>query len=191
MAVREGSARPAATATPAGARRVARQGTPRLAAWASRPGAVVALRAMSFVSRLLLLAGAAGMALSLVLPWVTIKGIGLELGPIGAEVSPGARTVAGSDTSTWPFVLAIAALVAILALLKLARRVLLVLGLVVVAGGGALLYYVSNAVELETDDRGPIAQLIANAVITSSTGPGTPLLLASGLAIVVGALLAR
>jgi hypothetical protein len=146
---------------------------------------------MSFVSRLLLLAGAAGMALSLVLPWVTIKGIGLELGPIGAEVSPGARTVAGSDTSTWPFVLAIAALVAILALLKLARRVLLVLGLVVVAGGGALLYYVSNAVELETDDRGPIAQLIANAVITSSTGPGTPLLLASGLAIVVGALLAR
>ena len=144
-----------------------------------------------FVSRLLLLAGAAGMALSALLPWVTIQGIGLDLGLVGAEVSPGARTVNGIDTSIWPVILAVAGVVAILALLNLARKLLLVVGLLVIAAGGALLYYVSNAVELETDDRGPIAQMIADAVITSSTGPGTPLLLASGLAIAVGALLAR
>jgi len=52
---------------------------------------------MGFVSRLLLLGGATGLALSAVLPWVTIKGLGLELGPIGAEVSPGSRTVGGLD----------------------------------------------------------------------------------------------
>jgi hypothetical protein len=146
---------------------------------------------VTFISRLLLLAGAAGMALSALLPWVTIRGIGLELGPIGAQVAPGARTVSGIDTSIWPVILAIAGLVTILALLKLARKLLLVLGLLVVAAAGALLYYVSNAVELETEGRSAIEQLIADAIITSSTGPGTPVLLASGLAIVVGALLAR
>ena len=144
---------------------------------------------MTFVSRLLLLAGAAGMALSALLPWVTIKGIGLDLGLVGAEVSPGARTVSGIDTSVWPVILAVAGLVAILALLKLARKLLLVLGLLVIAAGGGLLYYVANAVELETDERGPIAQMIADAVVTSSTGPGTPVLVASGIAIAAGALL--
>ncbi|MEY2513125.1 MAG: hypothetical protein QOJ89_483 [bacterium] len=146
---------------------------------------------MTFVSRLLLLAGAAGMALSALLPWVTIKGIGLDLALVGAEVSPGARTVSGIDTSIWPVILAVAGLVAILAVLKLARKLLLVLGLLVVAAGGGLLYYVSNAVEIEAEGRGAIEQVIADAVITSSTGPGTPLLIASGLAIVGGALLAR
>ena len=146
---------------------------------------------MAFVSRLLLLAGAAGVALSVLLPWVTIRGIALHLGPIGAQVSPGARTVHGADTSIWPLLLGAGALVAILALLGIARRLLLVLGLLVIAAGGALLYYVSNAVELEAGGRSAIEQLIAHAIVTSSTGPGTPLLIAAGLAIVVGALFAR
>ncbi|MEA2137546.1 MAG: hypothetical protein QOG56_696 [Solirubrobacteraceae bacterium] len=146
---------------------------------------------MRFVSRLLLLAGAAGVALSALLPWVTIRGIALDLGPIGARVSPVARTVNGTDTSLWPLLLGAAALVAILALLGIARRVLLGLGLLVTAAGGALLYYVSNAVEIEAGGRSAVEQLLANALITSSTGPGTPLLIAGGLAIVLGALLAR
>jgi hypothetical protein len=146
---------------------------------------------MAFVSRLLLLAGAAGMALSALLPWVEIGGIDLDLGLIGAEVAPAADTVRGTSTSLWPVLLGAGAFVAILALLGVARRLLLVLGLLVIAGGGALLYYVSNAVEIEAAGRSAIEQLVANAVVTSSTGPGTPLLIASGLAIVVGALLAR
>ncbi len=146
---------------------------------------------MAFAARMLLLAGAAGMALSVLLAWVTIGGIGLDLGPIGAEVAPGARTVAGIDTSIWPGILVVAGIVAVLALLNLARKLLLVLGLLVVAAAGALLFYVSNVIEIEGGGRGAIEQLVAEAVVTSSTGPGTPVLLASGLAIVAGALLAR
>jgi hypothetical protein len=146
---------------------------------------------MRFASRLLLLAGACAMALSALLPWVTIKGVAIDLGAIGAQVSPGARTVTGTETSIWPVILAIGAVVAILAALNVARRLLLALGLIVVAGAGALLYYVSNVVEIEVGGRSAIEQLVATAVITSSTGPGVPLLLAGGVAIVIGALLAR
>jgi hypothetical protein len=146
---------------------------------------------MRFASRLLLLAGACAMALSALLPWVTIKGVAIDLGAIGAQVSPGARTVTGTETSIWPVILAIGAVVAILAVLNVARRLLLALGLIVVAGAGALLYYVSNVVEIEVGGRSAIEQLVVKAVITSSTGPGVPLLLAGGVAIVIGALLAR
>ncbi|MBA3746199.1 MAG: hypothetical protein H0W96_01740 [Solirubrobacterales bacterium] len=64
------------------------------------------------------------------------------------------------------------------------------IGLLVIVAGAGLLYYVSDAVELETEGN-RIEQLIADAVISSSTGPGVPLLLASGLAIAIGAALAR
>jgi hypothetical protein len=146
---------------------------------------------MSFVSRLLLLGGAAGLALSVLLPWVTIKGLGLHLGPIGAEVSPGSRTVNGIDTSLWPVLLGAAAVVVILALLNVARKLLVVLGLIVVAGGGALLYYLSNVIEIESSGGSQIDKLFAQALISSSVGPGAPLLIASGIAIVAGSLLAR
>jgi hypothetical protein len=145
---------------------------------------------MRLASRLLVLAGAAGMALSALLPWVTIEGIGLDLGVIGARTSLGARTVTGTDTSIWPLIVVVAGVVAILGVLNVARKLLIGLGLLVVAAGAGLLYYVSNAVEIETSGHGAIARLIADALITSSTGPGTPLLLASGFVIVVGGLLA-
>jgi hypothetical protein len=143
------------------------------------------------VSRIVLLAAAAGLLLAAALPWVTIKGIGLELGPIGAEVSAGEKTVYGTDTSLWPVIAVVAVVVAILGLLGIARRVLLVLGLVVVAGGGALLYYLSNVIEIEAGDSGEIEQALADALISSSVGPGAPLLVACGIAIVAGALLSR
>lgn len=146
---------------------------------------------MGFASRLLLLGGAAGLALSVLLPWVTITGLGLELGPIGAEVSPGARTVQGLDTSLWPVILGLAAVVAVLGLLNVARKLLLALGLIVVATSGALLYYLSNVIEIESSGGSQIEKLFAQALITSSVGPGAPVLLAAGIAIVAGALLAR
>jgi hypothetical protein len=143
-----------------------------------------------FVSRLLLLGGAAGLALAVLLPWVTIRGLELKLGPIGAEVAPGGRTVNGIDTSLWPFVLGVAAVVVALTLLNVARKALLGLGLLVVAAGGALLYYLANVVDIESSGSSAIEKLVAQAIISSSVGPGAPLLIASGIAIVAGAVLA-
>jgi hypothetical protein len=145
---------------------------------------------VTFVSRLLLLAGATALALATVLPWVTIRGIALQLGPIGAEVAPAARTVNGTDTVLWPFLLGAGVVVAVLALAGIARKLLLTLGLVVIATGGALLYYLSNVVDIETSNSSAIEKLIVDAVISSSVGPGAPVIVAAGIAIVAGALLA-
>lgn len=139
----------------------------------------------------MLLIAAAALAVAAVLPWVTISGIELQLGPLGADVAPGARTVHGTDTSLWPVLVGVAAVVAILGLLGVARKLLLALGLVVIAGGGALLYYLSNVVEIESSNSNAIEKLIADAVISSSVGPGAPLIIAGGIALVAGALLAR
>jgi hypothetical protein len=146
---------------------------------------------MGTASRLLLLGGAAALALSVLLPWVTITGLGLKLGPIGAEVSPGSRTIHGLDTSLWPVILAIAVVVAILGLLSRAPKALLALGLLVVAASGALLYYLANVIEIESSGSSQIEKLFAHALITSSVGPGVPVLLAGAIAIVAGAVLAR
>ena len=148
---------------------------------------------MSFVSRLLLLAGAGAMAMSVLLTWVTIRGpaVALELELIGAQLAPGSRTVAGTDTSLWPFIAGVAVLVAILGgVLNVARRLLLAAGLLVIAAGGALQYYVSNVVEIEGSGRGAVGDVVAEALISATAGPGPPVLLAGGIAIVAGALLA-
>ncbi len=145
------------------------------------------------IARVLLLGGAGAMALAALLPWVTVSGPSpsLDLGLVGAEARTGDRTVAGLDTSLWPVLLGVAVIVAALALLGIARRVLLVLGLLVTAAGALLLVYMANVVELETTDSGELGRAAADALLTSSTGPGTPVLLAGGIAIVAGALLAR
>jgi hypothetical protein len=141
--------------------------------------------------RLLLLAGAAGLALSVLLPWVTVKGLSLSLhlGHVGAEVTPGSRTVAGVETSIWPFCTGAAVLVLVLTLLNVARKLLVVVGLLVTAAGGALVYYCANVIDIETSDSGPVARALADALIDSSTGPGPPLILACGVAILAGALM--
>jgi hypothetical protein len=140
--------------------------------------------------RLLLLAGAFGLALSVLLPWVTVKGPGLsiDLGIVGAKVSPGSRTVAGVETSVWPFAVGVALLVLVLTLLGAATRLLAVLGLVVTVAGAALIYYCANVLDIETSGS-TLKRAISDALLTSSTGPGPPLVLASGIAILVGALL--
>lgn len=142
------------------------------------------------LSRLLVLAGAAGVAVSALLPWVTVEGIPLrlDLGLIGAGITPGGRTVSGTQTSVWPVLVAVAAGVAVLAAVKLARRLLVGVGLLVVAAGGGLLYYVQHVVQIEASAHGPVSKALLPALLTSSTGAGPPLLLASGIAIVLGAL---
>ncbi len=148
---------------------------------------------MSFVSRVLLLAGAGCMAVSVLLPWVMIEGptIALDLGLIGAQASAGSRTVAGTDTSIWPAIAGVAVVIAILGGLQVARGLLIAAGLILLAAGGALLYYVSNVVEIEGSGRGAVGDVVAETLITSTAGLGPPLLIAAGIAILTGALLAR
>ena len=146
---------------------------------------------MRSVARLLVLAGAAGVVLSAFLPWVSLEGLplGLDLGWLGVDLSPGGTTVSGTETSAWPVVAGVGALAAVLAVLNLARKLVLLLGLLVVAAGGGLLYYVLNVVEIETSGRTAVEQAVAGAAVTSSAGAGPFVLLAGGACILIGALI--
>jgi hypothetical protein len=143
-----------------------------------------------------MLAGAAATILAAFLPWVTLKGltVTLDLGLVGADAGVANRTVSGTDTSLWPALVAIGVVVAALALLGIARRLVLALGLLVTVAGGLLLFYMANVIDIATRGGGELEQelkrALADALLTSSVGPGTPLLLAGGVAIVAGALAA-
>jgi hypothetical protein len=129
--------------------------------------------------------------LSVGLPWVTVKGAlpsTLDLGLLGAEVSPLGKTVSGTETKAWPIVVAVGAVVAVLGLLGLARKLILLLGLLTTVAGGALLYYVMNVVDIETKGD-TLKNTLANVALDSSAGAGPILLLAGGLAIAIGAVL--
>jgi len=143
------------------------------------------------IPRVLILAGAVATLLSAFLPWVTLKGlpVTLDLGLVGAEVSLGSRTVAGTDTVLWPVLVAVALVVAALALFGVAWRLLFMIGLIVSVAGGVLLFYVANVIDLETRDSNELMRAAADALLSSSIGPGTPLMLGGGLAIVAGSLL--
>src|SRR5439155_1394437 len=99
------------------------------------------------------LGGAPGVLGSVTLPWVTVKGAlpgVLHLDLLGADASPLSKTVSGTDTKAWPIVAAVGAAVAVLAVLGLARKLLLLLGLLTTLAGGGLLNYVLNVVDIET-----------------------------------------
>jgi hypothetical protein len=148
---------------------------------------------MKMISRVLVLAGAAATLGSVGLPWVTVEGMPtgldqLDLGLLGADVSPLSKTVSGTETKAWPVLVAVAVVVAALALFGLARKLILVLGLLTVVAGGGLLYYVLNVVDIETKGD-TLTNTLANAVLDSSAGAGPMLLLAGGLCILIGAIL--
>ena len=146
---------------------------------------------MAAVSRILLLAGAAGLVVSAVLPWVRVEGlpVSIDLDLVGVDLSAGSTTVSGTETSVWPVVLGVGAVVAVLALAGVARKLLLGLGLLVAVAGGALVYYAENVIDIETSGRSIVEQVVAGAVLESSTGAGPPVMLASGIAILLGALI--
>lgn len=152
---------------------------------------------MKMLSRILVLAGAAAVLGSVSVPWVTVKGeslpsrLSLDLDFLGADVPLG-KSVSGTDTKAWPIVAGVAAVVAVLALLGLARKVIVLLGLLTTVGGGVLLYYVLNVIDIETRGdslKDVLANTAATAVLDSSAGAGPILLIAGGLAILIGALL--
>jgi hypothetical protein len=140
------------------------------------------------IGRILILAGAGGVAASAFLPWVTVEGLPLHLDWLGTRISPIGKTVAGTDTAAWPGVVGAGALVGLLALLNLARRLLVLLGLVITLAGAGLVYYVLNVVDIETSGRSAVEQLVAGAAVSSSAGVGPFVLLAGGIAILLGAL---
>jgi hypothetical protein len=141
----------------------------------------------------LVLAGAAATILSAFLTWVTVTGLAvtLDLGLVGADVGAGNRTVAGTDTALWPAIVAAGALAAILALLGVARVLLIALGLLTTIAGGLLLAYMANVIELETRGNSELERGAARSLLDSTVGPGTPLLLAGGVLILLGALARR
>ncbi len=145
---------------------------------------------MKIVSRVVVLAGAAAVLVSVTVPWVTVKGAlpsRLNLGVLGASVSPLGKTVSGTDTKAWPVVAGVGAVVAVLALFGLARKLLMLVGLLTTLAGGALLYYVLNVVDIETKGD-TLKHALATTALSSSTGAGPVLLLAGGLAILIGSL---
>jgi hypothetical protein len=145
------------------------------------------------LSRVLILAGAAATVLSAFLTWVTVRGLGvvLDLGPIGAQLGIADGTVAGTDTSLWPGIVAVGVLAGVLGLLGVARNLLIVLGIATTLAGGALVYYMANVVDIETRNSGELESEVADALIDTTVGLGTPLLLAGGVLILVGALARR
>ncbi len=78
-----------------------------------------------------------------------------------------------------------------LGLLGVARRLLVGLGLLIALAGGVLLAYMSNVIEIETEDSGELERAAAQSLLDSTVGPGTPLLLAGGVLILAGGLIAR
>lgn len=80
---------------------------------------------------------------------------------------------------------------AVLGLLGVARRALALIGLLIAVAGGLLVYYMANVIELETRDDGAPKRAAGRALLDSSLGVGTPLLVAGGLLILVGALARR
>lgn len=128
------------------------------------------------------------MAASAFLPWVTVEGLPLQLDWLGTRISPIGKTVAGTDTAAWPGVVGAGALVGLLALLNFARRLVVLLGLVITLAGAGLVYYVLNVIDIETAGRSALEQALAGATISSSAGVGPFVLLASGIAILLGAI---
>jgi hypothetical protein len=142
------------------------------------------------IGRLLLLGGAAGVIGAAFLPWVTVHGAPIDLDLLRVDLSAAGRTVAGTDTAAWPGVVGVGGLVALLALFNLARKLLLVLGVLVTVAGAGLLYYVMNVVDIETSGNA-IKEALAGGLVSSTAEAGPFLLLASGVAILVGAVLNR
>jgi hypothetical protein len=79
-------------------------------------------------------------------------------------------------------------MLSMLTILGVAARRLAVVGLLVTIAGAALLYYCANVLDIESGGSA-VKRAVSEALLTSSTGPGPALILAGGLAILVGGLL--
>ena len=143
---------------------------------------------MKSIARLLILLGAAGLALAAVVPWADVAGPAqqFKLDLLNVRANPGGRNVSGLDTPAWPFLLGIAGLLVALAMFNKLRRLILLLGALITVAGVGLVYYVTNAVEIETKGD-QVKSLVGQVAFSTDTKLGPYLLIASGLLILVGA----
>jgi hypothetical protein len=139
-------------------------------------------------ARILLLIGAAGVIAAAFLPWVKVQGFPINLDLLQTRISAVGRTVSGTETVAGPGVIGVGAVVAALAVLNLARRLLVVLGLLVTLAGAGLVYYVLNVIEIQTAGQNAVQREVVRAAVSSSAQIGPFVLLASGVCILVGAL---
>ena len=143
-------------------------------------------------ARPLAVLGGLATAVAAVLPWVTVQArLPVDPGLLGADVSAGRTTVNGLDTVAWPALLAVGLLATVLAVAGRARRLLLTLGVLGVAAGAGLYYYLANAVDIKTADRSVLERAVADLAVHTSVGPGPYVLLGAGACIVLGALRPR
>lgn len=140
-----------------------------------------------------MLAGAAATILSAFLTWVTVEGpaASLHLGLLGTDAGASDRVVTGTDTVLWPAILAAGAIAALFGLVGMGRAALLATGLVTTIAGGVLLVYMTNVIEYETREESKLEREVARSLLDGTVGPGTPVLLAAGVLIVLGGLTAR
>lgn len=142
---------------------------------------------MKGIARILLLLGAGGVALSSVLPWVRVQGA-LDLSWLDTNIAaPLGKTVSGTDTPAWPYLLGVGGLIAVLTLLNIARKLLMLFGLLVTVAGAGLTYYVMNVVDIEAEKRDLVSGTLIETLADSSARLGPFVLLGSGLCILVGA----
>src|SRR5688500_8291347 len=146
---------------------------------------------MKSLARLLILIGAGGVALAAVVPWVRVEpALPIQLDFLSVDVPAAGKTVSGTDTVAWPFLIGVAGLIGALVLLNKARKLIMLLGGLVVAAGGGLFYYLNDAVDFATrgeDVRSQIENLAARNVLTDDPRIGPYLLIGSGLLILIGA----
>jgi hypothetical protein len=143
------------------------------------------------LGRLLVLAGAGGVAAGVALPWVRVKNAVPGLTILGAHLGPSDATVHGQNTSAWPVLAGLGAVVALLALLGRARRTVALLGVLIAAAGGGLLYYLSNVIDIKTAHRSDLERTLAHLAVHTSVQPGPVVLLGAGALITLGALVSR
>jgi hypothetical protein len=139
---------------------------------------------MKSISRLLILLGAGGVVLATVVPWASVRGP-LSLDLLNVDADPGGRTVSGTDTPAWPVLLAIAGVIVALVLLNKLRKLIMLFGGLIVLAGAGLLYYVTNAVEIETEGD-EIKGTIGRLAFSTDTKLGPYLLIASGALMLIG-----
>ncbi len=143
------------------------------------------------------LLGGLGIAAAVALPWIEVSGLPIELDMLPVAGTVLNETVSGLDTAAWPLVVAVGGGVVALAVRRitvpggrLARVGLLALGGLTTVAALGLVYYAANLVDIELSDRSRAERAAAEAVLEAEVQTGVYVLLASGVAVVVGAAVA-